>query len=380
MSKKSKSAAVSSTASSFASIASSFATMSSSLSTPACIYSRGSVTDDALDTHREILKQAALKAGCAVTMEIFEVRSAFKGKNKRKADVFDDMELVEFLENPNGIHDLFVVSEDRLARNTVLTGTILSLCKRNRITIHIVGVGSPYKFVPSTGEGEQRLWIALLDAVKESEEKSERAIRSAQHRSLLRSLLPPRPYEPPFVSEKMLELLTLMINGCPIEVFYKTFNEMLEKNPEQKERYGGEWIFADDNGVELTIIKKNDINLSRMLKTFSQWELCRENKYGKMLKQKWTRATLGEVISHHFGGDVLERVGKKWDEFSDDENEDKEKDEEMGDAVQVAAQPAVSGRVPHADIIGHRDTCGGCGAKMMHVGQRWCHDCGARLV
>ena len=62
--------------------------------------------------------------------------------------------------------------------------------------------------------------------------------------------------------------------------------------------------------------------------------------------------------------------------LSDDEEEDKEKDEEMGDAVQVAA---VSGEY-HADIIGHRDTCGGCGAKMMHVGQRWCHDCGARLV
>ena len=348
------------------SISSSLASMSSSLLTPVTIYSRGSITSDALETHKEILKQAVKKlAGYEVVLEVFEVHSAYKGKDTRKdkskVDVFDDMKLIQFLKNPNGIHDMFIIAEDRLARNPVLAGTILSLCKQHRITIHIVGIESPYKFVPLTGEGEQRLWIAMLNSIKESQEKSERAIRSAQHRSLLSSLLP---YEPPFVSQKMMELLTLMINGCSVEVYYKVFNEMLEKNHDQKERYGGDWFFSADDGSELRIIRKNSISLSRMLTTFNTWELFRENIHG-MLKKPWSKASLTEVISHHFGKDVLEQINKKWDEEDVEDIDVLVKDEDMGDAL-----PAVLCSLTPSQIIalnGHTlnvnniPTCNSCG-------------------
>ena len=359
------------------SLATSLATMPSSLTTMACIYIRGSVTDDAFDTHTQLLNQEVLKAGFAVGMTISEVRSAFKGK--RSSNNFEDMELIQFLNNPNGIHHLFIVSEDRLARNTVLAGTVIALCKQHNITIHIVGVESPYKFVPTTGEGEQRLWLALLDAVKESEEKSKRAIRSAQHRAILRLSSPPRPYEPPFVSDDMLKLLKFMINGCTINEFNDAFNKMLSKNPDQNDRIGGDWIFADDYGFEMSVIEKNTINLTRMLTTFNIWNLYRENKTGKMLKTKWTSATLSEVISHHFGQKVLEKINKKWDQFFDDDD-----NEEMEDApiatAEAAAKPAVSDRIPHADILGHRDVlCDECQATILRIGQKFCHDCGTQL-
>ena len=353
----------------------------SSLQTLVCFYLRGSVTDDAFDVHEQLFIQKALQMGFSVAKTIKEVRSAFKGKRKADINDFDDTDLIQFLNNPEGIHHLFVASESRLARNTVLAGTVIALCKQHNITIHIVGVESPYQFVPSTGEGEQRLWLALLDAVKESEEKSKRAKASAQNRAFVRASLPPRPYEAPFVSADMKMLLGLMINGCAIQEFYTAFNKMLEKNPEQKERYGDEWIFTQDDKTEMTIIEKYTINLTRMIKTFSEWSLCRENKVGSMLKQKWTRTTLSEVIVHHFGQDVLDKINKKWHEYSDDEMEDAQSHAQPQAQPQeaIAAQPAVSGRVPHPDILAQREIlCEFCQATNMY-GHKFCHECATKI-
>ena len=358
---------------------------SSSLTTVVAIYVRQSVGEKVesacIDSHVKRLQHEVLKMNYSVGVTITEIHSAFKGTDKANPTDFNDMALIRFLNNPiiNGvrIRHLFVISADRLARNLALGGQVISLCTRWSITIHIVGDSTKYyKVDPVTRDGQPRLLLEMLNATNESQDKVERNARNSETKLILKASLPqppPRPYEPPFVSEDMKSLLTLMIFGSSIQNFYDAFNKMLDKNPNQPARYGADWIFKQDDNTEMTNIEKFAINFTRMVKTFSEWELCRENKKG-MLKKKWTKTKLAEVIVHHFGQDIFDKINKKWNEF-DDDNED------MEDVV--AAQPAVSDRLPHQNILEQRDVqrdilCDFCQATNVY-GHKFCHECGYKI-
>ena len=359
---------------------------SSSLTTVVAIYVRQSVGEkvesNCIDSHVQRLQYEVSKMNYSVGVTITEIHSAFKGTDKVDTNNFNDMALIRFLNSPiiNGvrIRHLFVISADRLARNLTLGGQVISLCTRWGITIHIVGDSTKYyKVDPVTRDGQSRLLLEMLNATNESQDKVERNIRNAETKRILKATLPPpppRPYEPPFVSEDMKSLLTLIIMGSSIQNFYDAFNKMLDKNPDQPARFGADWFFKQDDNTEMTNIEKFAINFTRIVKTFSEWDLCRENKKG-MLKAKWTKTTLAEVIVHHFGQDIFDKINKKWDEFNEDM--------EDADVVAVAAQPAVSDRLPHQDILEQRDVqrdilCDFCQATNVY-GHKFCHECATKI-
>ena len=228
---------------------------------------------------------------------ITEIGSAY-------TDDYVNLQLCSLLKNKNQVFVIY--STDRICRNLGLAGMIIEAIYRNNLTIHIVGIERPY--VCSLTEGNiARLQDEMRAARDESQMKSERAIRTARHRQALKLQ---RPFVPPTASEDVMDVLSKMINGCPIADFYTAFNKITPYGETDNRLGGPNFILEDRNRKEFTEIKKGDFNLKDILAFFNKWGVYQKGK------TKWTGETLASLLHYHFG--LKDANEEMKDEMKDD--------------------------------------------------------------
>jgi hypothetical protein len=232
------------------------------------------------NVHVPIIEAYAQKLGLFATLT--EVGSAY-------TEDYRKLELCSLLTKKDLV--LVVYSADRICRNLALAGMIEEAIRRNNLTIHIVGVERPY--ICSMEHGNiDRLKDEMRAARDESQMKSERAIRTYRHKQVLKLQ---QPFVPPTASAEVMDVLSKMINGCPIDHFYKAFNKITPYGATDDRLGGPNYILEDRNRKEFTQIKRGDFTLKDILAFFNKWEVYQKGK------TNWTMATLSDLISHHFG-------------------------------------------------------------------------------
>jgi len=220
------------------------------------------------------------------------------------------LELYKLIQTRN-LH-LVIFSEDRIARNFQGIGAILEAIERFRITIHVVGVENPY--MCDISRNVDRLHAAMKAAREESKLKSERSIRNAQARRLIKAS---QPRAPPMASAELLDVLAKMIQGCDTQSFYTAFNKITPHGTSEDRLGGPNFISADRMGQEFVAIKKGDFTFKDILAYLNKWNVYRKGK------TNWTTTTLSELIVHHFGEEVLREL-KGGEEKQDEEDEEDE--------------------------------------------------------
>lgn len=221
---------------------------------------------------------------------------------------------------------IIVTSADRLSRNFALSGAIIEAIERRGLTVHIEDGEQPYTCSATEGNID-RLRQQLDVARNESYGISVRAIRSAQYQRMLASQ---QPVQPPSTSPEVMDVLDKMINGCStIQEFYDSFNKIKTPYSDTDQRLGGPKFIAQNRfRQEFTNLKKGDFMFRDILGYFNKWEIYRKGK------TNWTTATLSELIGHHFGSDVLERL-RSGNGQNDMEEEDSENDENSDMKIDV---------------------------------------------
>ena len=232
------------------------------------------------NVHVPIIEAYAQKLGLFATLT--EVGSAY-------TEDYRKLQLCSLLTKKDLV--LVVYSADRICRNLALAGMIEEAIRRNNLTIHIVGVERPY--ICSMEHGNiDRLKDEMRAARDESQMKSERAIRTYRHKQVLKLQ---QPFVPPTASAELMDVLSKMINGCPIDHFYTAFNKITPYGATDDRLGGPNYILEDRNRKEFIQIKRGDFTLKDILAFFNKWEVYQKGK------TNWTMATLSDLISHHFG-------------------------------------------------------------------------------
>lgn len=252
------------------------------ISTEVFVYDRLSDKSQvaSFNVHVPIIQAYAHNLGVFTTLT--EIGSAYTEEYRK-------LQLCSLLAKKNLV--LVVYSADRICRNLALAGMIEEAIRRNNLTIHVVGVERPY--ICSMEHGNiDRLKDEMRAARDESQMKSERAIRTNRHKQVLKLQ---QPFVPPTASAEVMDVLSKMINGCPIAEFYVAFNKITPYGATDDRLGGPNYILEDRNRKEFTQIKRGDFTLKDILAFFNKWEVYQKGK------TNWTMATLSDLISHHFG-------------------------------------------------------------------------------
>ena len=241
---------------------------------------------------------------------ITEIGSAF-GENVSEA-------LIEAITANRGAH-LIVYDESRLARNCVAGALLIAACKRNQVTVHIVGIAPSY--VCEDSSQWRRLLNAIGDAELESETRSKRSKTYHRNRQLLGQ--PAANARAPFGFEyrrdpatglrapvlaltereqATVALLHMLVYGSDMPQFYTAFNS-LSKWGSTEERLGGPvHKLQCRNREEFSVIERGVLALEDILTLLNSWEIFPRGRI------RWQLATLSSAIQSHLGDEALQLV------------------------------------------------------------------------
>jgi len=189
--------------------------------------------------------------------------------------------------------ELIVFDESRLSRNTEIAGKVISIAKENRVTIHVVGVESPY--ICNSRDTFSRLFNGVMAANDEANMMAARAKNYARARSLKRAREGPKP---PILSQAVKDLLEIMIVGGSIDNFNHLLNQASPFGKDPQNKMGGptyRLLNTDDSIIGAIESGITFSSLSMILALFNDWHVFQKRT------KRFTKNELAKVIAYHFG-------------------------------------------------------------------------------